>query len=115
MANTSNSGAFKKMSQRAMWRGDSGQSQMLANHGMEGLRHNLLRDTPTYKKDAVGLNQNGANFFKNSKTASSGNTNTNNSNSAGRNTNTNTKVKQSTSAANQNTKKSLGASILNSL
>lgn len=35
-------GAFKKMSQRAMWRGQRDQSQMLESHGMEGLRSNLI-------------------------------------------------------------------------
>jgi hypothetical protein len=103
MASTNNSGAFKKMSQRAMWRGDQGQSQMLSNHGMEGLRHNLLRDTPTYKKESVGLNQNGANYFKNTKSAGA------------RSVNVNTKIKAGVNASSQKTNKNLGSSILDSL
>jgi Tfp pilus assembly protein PilX len=98
-----NTGAYKKMSQRAMWRGDRSQSEMIANHGMEGVRQNLLRDTPTYKKEAVGLNKNGANYF------------TKSSSSSGRNSNANTKVKSSANVNSQNQNKGLGASILGSL
>lgn len=94
------SGAFKKMSQRALWRGDRGQSQMLESHGLAGMRNNLLRDTPTYKKDAVGLN---SGFLKKKKTPTAA-TNPNN-----RNVNPNTKINPSI-----NTKR-LGSSILDSL
>lgn len=93
--------AFKKMSQRAMWRGDRGQSQMIESHGVAGMRSNLLNDTPTYKKESIGLG-----FSKNK---------TNSSNKTDRNTNTNTKVKPSTNTNSQNQNKSLGGSILNSL
>ncbi len=113
MANTSNIGnAFKKMSQRAMWRGDRGQSQMIESHGVAGMRSNLLNDTPTYKKEAIGLNSNnGFNFAK--KNANSSATKSVNIN--GRNNNTNTKVKNSVNLNSQNQNKGLGSSILNSL
>lgn len=103
--------AFKKMSQRAMWRGDRGQSQMLESHGVAGMRSNLLNDTPTYKKESIGLNSNGGRVgFGMAKNKS-----TNSSNASDRNTNTNTKVKPNTSANAQNQNKNLGSSILNSL
>jgi hypothetical protein len=100
-------GAFKKMSQRAMWRGDRSQSEMIANHGMEGVRQNLLRDTPTYKKEAVG--------FKMQPNSSKKIANTNNANGSDRNNNTNTKVKNSQNSNSQNKSNNLGSSILNSL
>ena len=115
MANNNTGNAFKKMSQRAMWRGDRGQSQMLESHGMAGMRSNLLNDTPTYKKEAIGLNgNNGFNFAKksaNNSAAANIKAGANN----GRNNNTNTKVKNSVNLNSQNQNKGLGSSILNSL
>lgn len=104
--------AFKKMSQRAMWRGDRGQSQMLESHGVAGMRSNLLNDTPTYKKEAIGLNSNGGRVgFGLAKNK------TNSSNNTDRNNNTNTKVKPSANAnsQNQSQSKSLGGGILGAL
>ena len=93
--------AFKKMSQRAMWRGDRGQSQMIESHGVAGMRSNLLNDTPTYKKESIGLNSNGGRVgFGMAKNKA---------------TNTNTKIKPSVNSNSQNQNKNLGSSILNSL
>ena len=91
--------AFKKMSQRAMWRGDREQSSMIENHGMMGVRSNLLNDTPSYKKEAIGLNA-GSNFAK----TSAGN--------KGANKNSKTIP---TNVKTSKTNSSLGGSILNSL
>ena len=102
--------AFKKMSQRAMWRGDRGQSQMIESHGVAGMRSNLLNDTPTYKKETIVLNSNGGRVgFGMAKNKA------NSSNKTDRNTNTNTQVKPSTNTNTQNQNKGLGSSILNSL
>ncbi len=48
--------ALKKMSQRAIWRGDRSQSEMIENHGLFGMRSNMLHDTPSYKKEGIGFN-----------------------------------------------------------
>jgi hypothetical protein len=45
---------LKKMSQRALWRGDRSQSEMISQHGVFGMRQNMLNDTPSYKKTAIG-------------------------------------------------------------
>lgn len=95
--------AFKKMSQRALWRGDRGQSQMLESHGMAGMRSNLLRDTPTYKKETIGLNKNTFNISKTSKNNTSKNT-----------TNNDFKNINKNPQNNNNQNKSLGSSILDS-
>jgi hypothetical protein len=94
--------AFKKMSQRAIWRGDRGQSQMLESHGMAGMRSNLLNDTPTYKKEVFSLSpsikSNNMGVNKNS-----------------RNTNGSTKAINTQASSNATQNKGLGSSILNSL
>jgi hypothetical protein len=114
--------AFKKMSQRAMWRGDRGQSQMIESHGVAGIRSNLLNDTPTYKKEAIGLNSNGGRVgfgFLKKATSRANDTSASkqNLNNSDRNTNVNTKLNPSAGSnlQNQNASKNLGSSILDSL
>lgn len=71
--------ALKKMSQRAMWRGDRSQSEAIENHGVFGMRSNFLNDTPSYKKEGVGLNAsaNNRNNNQNTKTPTTVNTQSN--------------------------------------
>lgn len=88
---------MKTMAKRALMRGDRSQSEMIENHGIFGMRSNLLNDTPTYKKQAVGLQ-----------------TNTIKKNSDDRNNNQNTKVIP-TSVTTNNTQGKLGNNILDAL
>lgn len=95
--------ALKKMSQRALMRGDRGQAEMIENHGVFGMRNNYLNDTPSYKKDAIGLG--------------GGNTNTLIENNKDRNNNPDTKIVNSQIHIKKDdtTNKKLGNSIMDAL
>ncbi len=95
--------ALKKMSQRALMRGDRSQSEMIENHGVFGMRNNLLNDTPSYKKESIGLNAANNNFLGQNK--------------EDRNNNANTKIVASQIHIKKDgdTSKKLGSSIIDAL
>jgi hypothetical protein len=99
--------ALKKMSQRALMRGDRSQSEMIENHGVFGMRNNLLNDTPSYKKESIGLDSTNKNILVQNK---EGNQND-------RKNNANTKVVSSQIhiKKDNDTSKKLGSSIIDAL
>lgn len=95
--------ALKRMSQQALMRGDRSKSEMIENHGVFGMRNNLLNDTPSYKKESIGLNAASNNLLG--------------QNIENRNNNANTKIvaSQIHIKKDDDTNKKLGNSIMDAL